>query len=95
MDRQVVSNGYFDAASCSIDDFKALVDQKLEQSEVPLAERIVSNIPVYRVGELGRLISGEEGKRRLMAEWAHVLMHRSGVLVLEGAYADTAPLDAA
>ena len=95
MDRQVVSNGYFDAASCSIDDFKALVDQKLEQSEVPLAERIVSNIHDFKVGELGRLISGEEGKRRLMAEWAHVLMHRSGVLVLEGAYADTAPLDAA
>ncbi len=62
---------------------------------MPLAERIVSYIPVFMGGELGRLISGEEGKRRLMAEWAHVLMHRSGVLVLEGAYADTAPLDAA
>lgn len=95
MDRQVVSNGYFDAGSCSIDDFRALVDQKLEESEVPLAERIVSNVPVYKVSELGRLVSGEEGKRRLMAEWAHVLMHRSGVLVLDGAFADTAPLDAA
>ncbi|WP_306143222.1 phytanoyl-CoA dioxygenase family protein [Roseibium sp. MMSF_3412] len=95
MDRQVVSNGYFDAGSCSIDDFRALVDQKLDESEVPLAERIVSNVPVYKVSELGRLVSGEEGKRRLMAEWAHVLMHRSGVLVLDGAFADTAPLDAA
>ncbi|WP_420336345.1 phytanoyl-CoA dioxygenase family protein [Roseibium sp.] len=95
MDRQVVSNGYFDAGSCSIDDFRALVDQKLDESEVPLAERIVSNVPVYKVSELGRLVSGEEGKRRLMAEWAHVLMHRSGVLVLDGAFADTTPLDAA
>jgi len=95
MDRQVVSNGYFDAGSCSIDDFKALVDQKLEESEVPLAERIVSNVPVYKASELGRVLSGEAGRRRLMAEWAHVLMHRSGVLVLDGAFADTAPLDAA
>ena len=95
MDRQVVSNGYFDAGSCSIDDFRALVDQKLEASDVPLAERIVSNVPVYKASELGRVLSGEAGKRRLMAEWAHVLMHRSGVLVIEGAFADTAPLDAA
>ncbi|MEO1113630.1 MAG: phytanoyl-CoA dioxygenase family protein [Pseudomonadota bacterium] len=95
MDRQVVANGYFDAGSCSIEDFKVLVDQELGESEVPLAERIVSNIPVYKVSDLGRVLAGEEGKRRLMAEWAHVLMHRSGVLVLDGAYADTAPLDAA
>ena len=95
MDRQVVSNGYFDAGSCSIDDFKALVDQKLEESEVPLAERIVSNVPIYKASELGRVLSGEAGRRRLMAEWAHVLMHRSGVLVLDGAFADIAPLDAA
>ncbi|WP_434052692.1 MAG: phytanoyl-CoA dioxygenase family protein [Roseibium sp.] len=95
MDRQVVSNGYFDAGSCSIDEFRALVGQVLEESDVPLAGRIVSNIPVYKVSELGRLVSGEEGKRRLMAEWAHVLMHRSGVLVLDGAFADTTPLNEA
>lgn len=95
MDRQVVTKGYFDAGSCSIDDFKALVDQKLEESDVPLAERIVSNVPVYKASEIGRVLSGEAGKRRLMAEWARVLMHRSGVLVLDGAFADTAPLDAA
>lgn len=95
MDRQVISNGYFDAGSCSIDDFRTLVDQRLTESDAPQAARIVSNIPIYDVAELDRSLAGAEGRRRLMAEWAHILMHRSGVLVLDGAYSDTAPIDAA
>ncbi|MEQ8783387.1 MAG: phytanoyl-CoA dioxygenase family protein [Roseibium album] len=95
MDRQVIPNGYFDAGSCSIDDFKVLVDQQLSESDARRAERVVSNIPVYNVSEINRLLSGTEGRRGLLAEWAHILMHRSGVLVLEGAFSDTTPLDAA
>ncbi len=95
MDRHVLPDGYFDASSCHIEDFKTLVDQRLDSADAPNAERIETNIPVYQVRDLDRQLAGADSRRRLMAEWAHVLKDRSGVLVLAGAYADTSPLDAA
>ncbi|WP_305986388.1 phytanoyl-CoA dioxygenase family protein [Roseibium sp. MMSF_3544] len=95
MDRQVTPDGYFSAGSCSIEDFKALVDQRLDRSDVPHADGIEANIPVYSVPALERVLSGTDNRRRLMSEWARVLKDGAGVLVLEGAYEDTAPLDAA
>ncbi|MES0879604.1 phytanoyl-CoA dioxygenase family protein [Roseibium sp. SCP14] len=95
MDRQIELDGYFDTARCDIEDFKRLVDRNLNEGDVPHAERIEANIPVYRVDQLASVLQGQESRRRLMAEWARVLKDLSGVLVLKNAYLDTAPLDAA
>ena len=95
MDRQVQLEGYFDLAGCDIEDFKQLVDQRLDEAEVPHASRVEANIPVYDMEDLRPALEGRESRRRLMAEWARVLKDRSGVLVLKKAYADTAPIDAA
>ncbi|TYC51971.1 phytanoyl-CoA dioxygenase [Rhodobacterales bacterium] len=95
MDRQMSPAGYFDSASCDIDAFEKLVACTLHRQEVPNADRVEANIPIYRIPDLAPLLEGRENRRRLMSEWAAVLKDLSGVLVLEGAYADTAQIDAA
>ncbi|MEP3049659.1 MAG: phytanoyl-CoA dioxygenase family protein [Roseibium sp.] len=95
MDRQVGSDGYFDEASCSLEDFKELVGRQLDRGEVPHADRIVKNVPIYSINGLQNALAGEEGRMRLMAEWARVLKDHSGVLVLKGAYATTSAIDKA
>lgn len=95
MDIQPHLKGFFGPEECDISEFERLLDRTLEHGAVPQADRIVSNIPVYKSAELRETIKGVKGRQRLLAEWAQVLMHHSGVLVLEGAYANTAPIDQA
>ncbi|MET1414614.1 phytanoyl-CoA dioxygenase family protein [Roseibium sp. HPY-6] len=95
MDQHVIPDGFFDAQSCRLDDFKRLVSQRLSDGSVPYADRVETNIPIYDVAAIEHMLAAEEGRRRLMAEWARVLKDGSGVLVLSGAYSDTTPLDKA
>ncbi|WP_150522922.1 phytanoyl-CoA dioxygenase family protein [Roseibium sediminis] len=95
MDARLPVSGYFDAKSCHIDEFRALVSRSLEASELVFTDTVVKNVPIYDVAGLGKELEGAGLRRRLMAEWAHVLKDLSGVLVLKGAFADTAPLDEA
>ncbi|MCV0425355.1 MAG: phytanoyl-CoA dioxygenase family protein [Roseibium sp.] len=95
MDLQANLGGYFDLASCDIEEFKQLIDQRLEEGEVPHANRIEANIPIYDMEELQSVLAGGENRRRLMAEWARVLKDQSGVLVLKKAFPDTTSIDAA
>ncbi len=95
MDQQVNTAAYFDAASCDLEAFRMLVAQTLESSSVPHADRVVANVPVYRIAGLQTVLAGAGSRRRLMAEWARVLKDLSGVLVLEGAYSDVTPIDRA
>jgi ectoine hydroxylase-related dioxygenase (phytanoyl-CoA dioxygenase family) len=60
-----------------------------------MASEIVSNIPLYDIQALGDALAQPSQRRALLAEWAHGLMHGSGVVALRGAYADTAPIDRA
>jgi len=95
MDAQTPMNGYFDAQSCRLEDFKALLDQKLSSSDLNYTDTIEQNIPIYDVSNLRDMLGETSARRQIMAEWASVLKDHSGVLVLKGAYDDTAPLDAA
>lgn len=95
MDRQVLLDGYFDETSCDLETFKDLIGRTLAQEDVPQADHIQANIPVYRAADLAPVMAGDAGRKQLMAEWARVLKDLSGVLVLKGAYADTGPIDRA
>ena len=95
MDQIVRANAYFDAGNCNIDEFAKLISRTLQPEDAPRAARIVSNVPIYRVSDLGAQLAGVEGRRALMAEWASLLKDQSGVLVLEGAYPDVDPIDQA
>jgi len=87
--------GYFDADTCELDEFRTLIEQTLDPASVPRACEIQKNTPIYDMGSLRVSLENKEMRRQLMTEWAHVLMHGAGVLVLRGAYADTAVLDEA
>jgi ectoine hydroxylase-related dioxygenase (phytanoyl-CoA dioxygenase family) len=95
MDLQVQQDGYFEDTSCDIGEFERLLDQNLDAGDVPHSDRIAANIPIYKINDLQTALSGRDSRQRLMAEWARVLKDLSGVLVLEGAFADTAPIDGA
>ncbi len=95
MDQQITPTGYFDETSCDLDAFIALTGRQLDKANVPHADRVLKNVPVYRINDLQNSLQGEGTRRRLMAEWATVLKDLSGVLVLEGAFPDTAPIDRA
>ncbi|MCU0911667.1 MAG: phytanoyl-CoA dioxygenase family protein [Rhodobacteraceae bacterium] len=86
---------YFDAADCDLAAFAALCGQELPPAEVPHAAEVVRNVPVYDVAALGATLADPAARRALMGEWGRVLGRSAGVLVLRGAYPDTAPIDAA
>ncbi|MEO0912127.1 MAG: phytanoyl-CoA dioxygenase family protein [Pseudomonadota bacterium] len=83
---------YYDADTCVLAEFEALIDETLVPERVPHAAEITANVPIYNAGELE--LEGP-GRRVLMAEWADVLRNGAGVVVLKGAYADTAAVEAA
>ena len=82
---------FYNADDPALDDFKAEVGQTLDKADVPLANIVEKNIPIYDIPSLE--LAGQAD--RLRREWCWVLGNGPGVLVLKHAYADTAPLDAA
>lgn len=79
---------------CDIDDFAALVSKKAAKADYPHAYDIVKNVPVYNSDTVLSAASDPASRRELMAEWVEVLSDGPGVLVLAGAFADQAPVDA-
>ena len=88
-------SGYFYTDECSLDEFVGVVSQSLDIAELSFAAAVEKNIPIYDINALGEKLSHPETRLHIMSEWANVLRNSAGVLVLKGAYADTAPIDAA
>jgi ectoine hydroxylase-related dioxygenase (phytanoyl-CoA dioxygenase family) len=89
------TTGYFDSDACDIDAFSNLIDQKLDPATVIHASEIQKNVPIYDMNSLRVSLETTNDRRKVMAEWAHVMLHGAGVLVLRGAYSDTSVLDEA
>lgn len=86
---------YYDPETCDLGEFTALIGQVTRSEQVPNAAAIEKNIPIYDMSNLRSTLEDDRTRRGLMAEWAQVLGSGAGVLVLKGAYADTAVLDEA
>lgn len=87
--------GYFDADSGPLDELIRLTDRKLDRAALDHASDVQKNVPIYDIGVLRPILADADRRRALMAEWAWVLGQGPGVLVLQAAYADTAPIDRA
>lgn len=72
---------WLDASSGSLDDFKTVVSQKTDAKSVPNARSVSANVPIYHAGDIAAM--DETGLRNVMAEWANVLMHGAGIIVVE------------
>jgi ectoine hydroxylase-related dioxygenase (phytanoyl-CoA dioxygenase family) len=80
---------------CSLDEFLAVLRPRPEDGHLPFATEIRQHIPVYDCRELGRELDDASRRLDLQTEWAEILNHGAGVLVLESAFADTTPIDEA
>lgn len=95
------ANGtYYSEARCNPDDLLALLERETQLADVPHATRIIHNVPIYSGDAVRQILAQEDAGRatarqHLMAEWAQVMLHGAGVLVIEGAYEDMAVIDAA
>jgi ectoine hydroxylase-related dioxygenase (phytanoyl-CoA dioxygenase family) len=88
------NDGWFTDADCRLVDFKAVVEQTTDMSAYPSADRMEQNILIYG-GDLAGLTSTPQDRRRVQAELARALMDGPGIVVFEGAFADTSVVDRA
>ncbi|WP_342076889.1 phytanoyl-CoA dioxygenase family protein [Yoonia sp. SS1-5] len=94
-DNNTTTRGYFDPADCDAAAFAALIAQDTTAEQVPFASDIQKKIPIYAVQTLADVLADPARRKALMAEWARVMLSGAGIVVLQGAYADTGVLDEA
>ncbi|ASL42745.1 hypothetical protein bAD24_I04590 [Burkholderia sp. AD24] len=80
---------------CSLEDFRAVLEPRAEDANLRFASDLREHIPLYDCRELRGELENMSRRADLQAEWADVLNLGAGVLVLQGAYADTTPIDEA
>ena len=82
---------------CRLDDFVALVEHTTDHRQVPFADSIVENVPVYDCNALRRHLDTAAGRRAVQAELVHVLLHgpASAVVRRTAGRADATPIDIA
>lgn len=86
---------YLKESDCQLSDFEKMVNDTLPKTAVPYAAEVIDNIPVYNMPSLSDVLSSQTNRTSLLAEWADVLLNRSGVLVMKKTYADTTVIDEA
>ncbi len=89
-------SAFFDPASVTAVDLAAACDQPF--TATPLASEQQQGIPIYDVCEHAEALNAAmdaPARRALQSEWSEVLLSGAGALVLRGAVADLAAVDAA
>ncbi|WP_210586995.1 phytanoyl-CoA dioxygenase family protein [Streptomyces sp. GESEQ-35] len=82
-------------ADCDLDAFRSLVEQRTDLADHPSAERVEQNVPLYDSDRLRSLAASTEGRRSVQDELVRALLDGPGIVVLKGAFADAAVVDAA
>ncbi|MGW3289955.1 phytanoyl-CoA dioxygenase family protein [Streptomyces sp. NPDC001002] len=82
-------------ADCDLDAFRTLVERDTDPADHPSAERIEQNVPLYDSARLRALAASPEGRRGVQDELIRALLDGPGIVVLKGAFADGAVVDAA
>lgn len=83
---------WLEAGGGDFDTFRQLVEQQVDPEKYPLADQLISNVPIY---EGQRIDATGEGRKALMAEWVTVLKSGPGIVVIKGAFSDTSIIDRA
>ena len=83
--------GYFAPEACVVDDLAKLTSQTLTPDQVPHAQQVEQNIPLYDMAQLEEAVQSPA----LKSEWAWALAEGPGVVVLRNGFADTTVLDQA
>jgi len=86
-------DNWYREQDCSLDDFLTVLRPRPEDGRLRFTADIRQHIPVYNCREFGRDLADASRRLELQTEWAEVLNHGAGVLVLEGAFTDNTPID--
>ncbi|WP_322047457.1 phytanoyl-CoA dioxygenase family protein [Paraburkholderia sp. J67] len=80
---------------CSLSDFIDVLQRDREAFPPSHADSVCQQVPLYDCSALRSVLDDAARRTALQDEWADVLEHGAGVLVLKRAYADTTPIDEA
>ncbi|MEU5480379.1 phytanoyl-CoA dioxygenase family protein [Streptomyces mirabilis] len=89
------SRTWLTEADCDLDAFRSLVEQRTDPADHPSAERVEQNVPLYDSDRLRSLAISPEGRRSVQDELVRALSDGPGIVVLKGAFPDSAVVDAA
>jgi ectoine hydroxylase-related dioxygenase (phytanoyl-CoA dioxygenase family) len=81
--------------NCSVADFAAQIVAGNEAQRTQFADSTPHGIALYDCGLLHSALADRDARAELLSEWVHVLRDGAGVIVLQHAYDDTAPIDEA
>lgn len=87
--------GYYTEKECQIEEFEALISQKLVPSDLRFTSEVINNVPVYTASDTSAALHNPADRSALMAEWARVFSDLSGALVIKGAVLDLDAIDQA
>lgn len=95
MDQRLKANEtvWLEADSCSIDEFRQVVEVETPAELAPLATELCSNIPVYDAASVRSSRDDRDRVRALMAEWNRLLATGPGIVVFRQAYDSAALID--
>ena len=85
---------WFDSASCSLEDFKAIVEEPVLLTDFAHAEAVESNVLIYGRG-LHSLLQDRGERAGIQAELIRALTQGPGIVVFKGAFPDTGVVDRA
>ncbi|MFG2855861.1 phytanoyl-CoA dioxygenase family protein [Streptomyces mirabilis] len=89
------SRTWLTEADCDLDAFRSLVEQRTDPADHPSAERVEQNVPLYDSDRLRSRAISPEGRRSVQDELVRALSDGPGIVVLKGAFPDSAVVDAA
>ena len=70
--------------ACSLDELRSLAESETRPDAVPLADEIVSRLPIYDGGRIRQAIDDADRLKAFMAEWNAVLATGPGAVVPQG-----------
>lgn len=80
---------------CDIEEFRAIVERKVDPKDYPLAAAVDKNVLIYDGDAVRSAAQDPETRRALLAEWVEAMTSGPGVVAIKRAFADTTPIDAA
>ena len=82
-------------ADCRLEDFRRLVERKVNLDDYPHANATEKNVLIYDSAELMAACGSEQGEEAVLAELCHAFATGPGVAVFKRAYTDLSVIDQA
>ena len=79
--------------SCSLDEFKTVVELVATREQYPLASEIQRNVPIYDAEKLRRVADDAKALNDYMAEWHEILLDGPGLVVFRRTFTDMDLID--